>query len=285
MMNGKFKKKFKKSNTCLSCKAAIAIGRPINPILGIKFLTEAPDFTYGGILPLVWQRSYYSDQQGTGWLGQGWATPFSQQLHRSEHGFVYIDEQGRAFPLPDMQADEEPIFHESEQIWFSCDEAGHCFIANLDGSLILRFAPLTVSNDDPSGQMCSQWALVAIEDANGNHQRIIYHHLTGLPQYVIDGNGRVFYLHFGNVAEHKTHSPLWRLAAIYQLPHLPEFNTDLAGSLHHQRALVRYDYAPDGDLIAVYDQSGALTRSFAYRNHIMVAHTDAAGLVSEYEYD
>ena len=51
--------------------------------------------------------------------------------------------------------------------------------------------------------------LVAVEDANGNHQRFVYHLLTGLPQYVIDGNGRVFSLNFGNVADEQ--SPLLEL--------------------------------------------------------------------------
>lgn len=28
-----------------------------------------------GILLLVWNRSYYSDQDGIGWLGEGWSVP------------------------------------------------------------------------------------------------------------------------------------------------------------------------------------------------------------------
>ncbi|WP_279738006.1 DUF6531 domain-containing protein [Rothia aeria] len=29
------------------------------------------DFAFEGILQLVWSRSYYSDQDGIGWLGEG----------------------------------------------------------------------------------------------------------------------------------------------------------------------------------------------------------------------
>ncbi|OSI06699.1 type IV secretion protein Rhs, partial [Neisseria animaloris] len=28
------------------------------------------DFAFEGLMPLVWNRSYYSDQDGTGWLGE-----------------------------------------------------------------------------------------------------------------------------------------------------------------------------------------------------------------------
>ncbi|MGN7002992.1 DUF6531 domain-containing protein, partial [Neisseria sp. P0005.S008] len=51
-------------------------------------------------LPLVWQRSYFSDQIGNGWLGQGWSLPFSMRLVRTADGFLYIDEQGCEISLP-----------------------------------------------------------------------------------------------------------------------------------------------------------------------------------------
>ncbi|HFC8479227.1 TPA: hypothetical protein ACFU2V_002272, partial [Neisseria subflava] len=58
--------------------------------------------------------------------------------------------------------------------------------------------------EDGSDEDCTLFPLVAVEDANGNHQRFVYHPLTGLPQYVIDGNGRVFLLNFGNVADEQS---------------------------------------------------------------------------------
>ena len=59
--------------------------------------------------------------------------------------------------------------------------------------------------EDGSDEDSTLFPLVAVEDANGNHQRFVYHPLTGLPQYVIDGNGRVFSLNFGNVADEQYH--------------------------------------------------------------------------------
>ena len=40
-----------------------------------------------------------------------------------------------------------------------------------------------------------------------------------------------------------------------------------------------------GDLTAVYGRDGKKLPSFAYRNHIMVEHSQPDGLVSRYEYD
>lgn len=206
-MNNKYKKKLP-PKPCISCKAAVKSGRPVNPIHGLKFLENETDFAFEGLMPLVWNRSYYSDQDGTGWLGEGWSVPGVQRIIRDAAGLAYIDDQGRLFPLPEAEEDdEEPVLFESEQIWFSKNSDGHYVIASLDGSVSLRFAPLSACADDPAGNNGSRFPLVAVEDANGNHQRFIYHPLTGLPQYIIDGNGRVFYLHFGNVAGEDTPEP------------------------------------------------------------------------------
>ena len=167
---------------------------------------------------------------------------------------------------------------ESEQIWFSKNPDGHYVIASLDGSIALRFAPLVVA-EDGSDEDSTLFPLVAVEDANGNHQRFVYHPLTGLPQYVIDGNGRVFSLNFGNVADEQ--SPRMRLLSVSLLEGLPVFGEAVrVGS-----PLVRYEYNSSGDLLRVIGRDGKVKRSFGYKNNLMVSHTDAAGLVSEYEYD
>lgn len=251
----------------------------MNPIHGLKFLEGETDFAFEGILPLVWSRSYYSDQDGIGWLGEDWSMPGCQRIIRDAAGLAYIDDQGRLFPLLEVdEDDEEPVLFESEQIWFSKNPDGHYVIASLDGSIALRFAPLVVA-EDGSDEDSTLFPLVAVEDANGNHQRFVYHPLTGLPQYVIDGNGRVFSLNFGNVADEQ--SPKMRLLSVSLLEGLPVFGEAVrVGS-----PLVRYEYNNSGDLIRVIGRDGKVKRSFGYKNNLMVSHTDAAGLVSEYEYD
>ena len=249
-MNGKFSKRLP-PKTCLSCKGAVGAGRPVNPIHGLKFLTNETDFAFEGILPLVWSRSYYSDQDGTGWLGEGWSVPGCQRIIRDAAGLAYIDDQGRLFPLPEVdEDDEEPVLFESEQIWFSKNPDGHYVIASLDGSIALRFAPLVVA-EDGSDEDATLFPLVAVEDANGNHQRFVYHPLTGLPQYIIDGNGRVFSLNFGNVADEQ--SPKMRLLSVSLLEGLPAFGeTARIGNLvraANRHNITCFDYNGNGQII------------------------------------
>jgi len=274
-MNNKYKGRLKKK--CPACKASVLAGLPVNPILGIKVLTDETDFAFSGILPLVWNRSYFSDQPGTGWLGNGWSVPGCRRIVRSADGMTYIDEQGRCLPLPNLD-DGGPVLNEAEMLWFARDGA-HYFVTALDGSLSLRFVPASVSDDDPEGADCPLFVLAAIEDGNGNCQRWLYHPATGLPQFVVDGNGRVFHLQFGNVAS--AAEPMMRLTAVSLLDALPPFGS----TPPRGRVLVRYEYSATGDLLRVFGRDGNLSRSFTYRNHIMLSHTDAAGLVSSYEYD
>ena len=187
---------------CISCKAAAAAGRPVNPIHGLKFLEKETDFVFEGILPLVWSRSYYSDQDGTGWLGEGWSVPGCQRIIRDAAGLAYIDDQGRLFPLPEVDKDDaEPVLFESEQIWFS---------------------------KNPDEQ-----------------------------------------------------SPKMRLLSVSLLEGLPVFGEPVrVGS-----PLVRYEYNSSGNLVRIIGRDGNVKRSFGYKNNLTVSHTDAAGLVSEYEYD
>ena len=161
---------------CIPCKVAAAIGNPVNAVLGIKVLFDdtETDFAFDSPLPLVWQRSYYSDQIGNGWLGQGWSLPFSMRLVRTADGFLYIDEQGREISLPDISdeadepysaadEDEDDLYEEEaaprsasaeedpyglddayfdpyEQIFFSQISDDLYQIASLDGGARLPFA-------------------------------------------------------------------------------------------------------------------------------------------------
>jgi RHS repeat-associated protein len=72
------------------------VGYPVNPLLGIKFLSgeEDLDFALPGEPMLPWQRTYFSDLVGRGWLGQGWSLPFSSHLKRVDNAPLLIDAQG-----------------------------------------------------------------------------------------------------------------------------------------------------------------------------------------------
>ncbi|MCR1838694.1 type VI secretion system tip protein VgrG, partial [Pasteurella caecimuris] len=342
---------------CIACKQAAAVGRPVNPILGIKLLTNEVDFSLPGLLPLTWRRSYYSDipagEMGN-WLGQGWRVNGSQWIEgrlqsvaldnpldtplndgqetppksTALESFYYLDEQGREIPLP-REIDGTPIFIQAEQIWVHYIGTETIEIANTTKSVRMTFRclPPQTARQRQDGQTSIRYfTLQTIQDNHGNRQQFLYGQgLYGqppLPYAVTDGNGRVFALQFKHMdattataspiaamasatitPETAECSPLWRLTDIYLLPQpFSAVNlTQLQETLQKHTALsevsevstnsplgkklVSYRYNAEGDLIEVKDGLGYVVRKFTYRNHLMVAHEDAAGLVSTYEYD
>ena len=299
---------------CIPCKVAAAIGNPVNAVLGIKVLFDETevDFGFDSPLPLVWQRSYYSDQIGNGWLGQGWSLPFSMRLVRTADGFLYIDEQGREISLPDISdeaeepysaadddendlyeeeaaplpasAEEDPYglddayFDPYEQIYFSQISDNLYQIASPDGGARLLFAEVD------SG--CGIYQLVAQLDRNGRHIRLCYDD-NGLPHSIYDGSGRHFQPVFSSIRLHDN-DPDFDPAGerdVFVSEDERFYVNRLTSVTFNGKELVRYDYDGYGDLTAVYGRDGKKLRGFAYRNHIMVEHSQPDGLVSRYEYD
>ena len=62
---------------------------------------------------------------------------------RDAAGLAYIDDQGRLFPLLEVdEDDEEPVLFESEQIWFSKEPGRalcHCFAERFDSVAFCAF--------------------------------------------------------------------------------------------------------------------------------------------------
>ena len=109
-----------------ACKTGCNIsGSPVNTAYGCKVLfgEEDLDFDLPAPLALPWQRTYTSDHAQTGWLGQGWSTPFSLQLQRVPGGLLLVDEQGRRIALPEPRPGE-PYHSRFEQFVLAATEDG-----------------------------------------------------------------------------------------------------------------------------------------------------------------
>ena len=91
-----------------------------------------------------------------------------------------------------------------------------------------------------------------------------------MPERVEDSAGRGYLLTF------EDHRGYPRLRSIAMQPAEPESDTEL---------LVAYEYDASGNLAKVSNGKGDLMRQFAYRNHVMVEHSQPGGVVSRYEYD
>lgn len=87
----------------------MGVGRPVNPIHGLKFLEGETDFAFEGILPLVWSRSYYSDQDSYEPLAQvrDWTTEDGEGVQQAH--YFHCDQIG----IPREMTDSE-----GKLVWF-----------------------------------------------------------------------------------------------------------------------------------------------------------------------
>ncbi|TDR42422.1 RHS repeat-associated protein [Tahibacter aquaticus] len=265
------------------CKTKFGVGKPVNPVLGIKFLSgeEELDFSLPAPLPLPWQRSYFSDQLGNGWLGQGWALPLSVRLLRRQDALVLIDEQGREIELPELEPGE--VEHNRyEDVLLSREANGRYRLSAPDGGLHQIFAPLGLDGGDTDGSRSNYLPLVALEDRNGNRVRICYDE-QGYPRLIEDSAGRLLGLQFDAVPGGTTAVPFVRLTRVVQLH--GDARSDGNWGAEQIETLVSYAYDSDGDLSSVRNGQGELTREFRYRAHLLIEHSQPGGLSASYEYD
>jgi RHS repeat-associated protein len=234
----------------------------VNAVFGSLLLAgEAElDFTLPAPMPVIWQRVYCSDNPAIGWLGQGWGLTLAQSLRIEDDEAVLLDPQHReiSFPLPQV----------GQSVY-----SPHCRIT-LKRSSALCFelidSDLTRTLFELAAADATVAPLTAIIDANGNSTKVQYNSARK-PARVLDSAGRILTLHF---------NPQNRLILVGELRSRGE-----GGQPPEQVVpLVHYDYDDGGDLIRVRNRTGQASREFAYRNHLLIRHSEPRGLVSEYEY-
>ena len=180
--------------------------RPVNPIHGLKFLEGETNFAFEGILPLVWSRSYYSDQDSYEPLAQDrdWTTEDGdgvQQAHYfhcdkigipremtdSEGKLVWFgdyygwgklknatkvtDSAYQPFRLQNQYCDRETGLHYNLMRYYD-PEAGRFVnqdpIRLIGGDNLYQFAPNVAMWLDP-------WGLAKFGSGKGTHNAIVSH--------------------------------------------------------------------------------------------------------------
>ncbi|MEG0714550.1 MAG: RHS repeat-associated core domain-containing protein [Morganella sp. (in: enterobacteria)] len=254
-------------------KECPAVGHPVNPVLGIKFLAGEPecDFTLSSYFSLIWQRRYFSDIAEDGWFGQGWTVSFSQRLIKRDDGLYFINKQGTEIRLPNLSAGQTK-FDNYSQLYFSRETNNRYRIAFTGQQADLIFSPLDISEHDPQGHNSSCFPLTGMEDKYGNHIRLIYNQ-AGLPSTIRTATGQWLALTFITLTQ-PDGKILQRLQRI-----------SLCHSKTSQQPLITYCYSAEGDLSAVRDSSGKTQREFEYRNHILIQHGVPGGIISRYRYN
>ncbi len=301
-----------------ACSCASA-GKPVNPVLGNKFLSDDIDldFMLDGPLPLAWQRNYSSNNAHEGWLGLGWSVPISFRLDVEPDGITFVDQQGRRTEFPHIAVQEQffskyertTLHRAARNVYELVTSNGLRLVfgpnEHQEAALTAKAAsadagqktspteaaatPLNPGSDPAAAQQpltardlpeLEVLPLLGFIDRNRQHIRIGYR-LDGLPSHLIDGTGRRIAFQFDTQSQpQRAKHP--RLVAVVE-----EFgpaNQHGTWPESQQTLLVRYQYSPDGDLMAVLDSQGQTVREFAYTHHMMVQHSEPGGIVSRYEW-
>jgi len=252
----------------LKCKVLRA--EPVDIRAGSVSVTHE-DFVIPGRLPLAWTREYGSNNPYSGACGPGWETPADIRLELDPDGSVlfYSSEGIAVFPhAPNAPGLEHAVreFVDGARLYAQDDEWR---VRTKDG---LRYAFAR-----PAGNVMALTQqllpIQRIEDACGNAWRF---ERSGKDLVRIVESGTVDAVS-GQALQGRFLQVTSRQGRIEVL----ELHDPATGRNH---PLVRYEYNDAGDLVAAFDPLDA-PRTFDYRQHKMVRHTDRLGLSFHYAYD
>ncbi|AVS67954.1 sugar-binding protein [Paracidovorax avenae] len=250
------------------------LGNPVHVACGAKLLggDEDLDFVLPGVLPIVWQRTYNSlDHRTQGPFGQGWSTPYCQQLHLGTGAdgvatITYFDSDGRdiVFEAP---RPGEGQFSVAEGMGILCSEGGDYLAVTAQG----HYQWFGNAQDALPGGVAGGGVLQLqrVEDRNGNFHALRYdaHHRLA---HLADSAGRL--LAFEYFPESR------RLRQIV-------LRTGVEGET--PEVLARYEHHGDlqslqAQLAKVTDRCGEVVRRFTYEHGLLVHHRLPAGLNCHY---
>lgn len=225
------------------------------------------DFSIPGRLPLAWTRRYRSDDLVAGSCGAGWRTPADTRLEIEADGTVVFwpaDGALAVFPqLPGAGEGVPELVDGAVLTRRSTPHASELHVRTKDDLVYVFDAP--ASNVKPLSGV-QTLPILRIEDLHGNHWRFerVDGRLVRITESGVNGlQGRFLEVDDRGGLLHRI------------LLHDPA-----TGASH---PLVRYRY-DNKDLIAAHDALDA-ARTFEYREHRMVRHTDRTGLNFYYAYD
>lgn len=228
---------------------------PVNLING-SVIYEGNDFGFPSMLPLSWERSWYSDSQYRGWLGHGVHCSYDRRV-------TYLPEEellslrlsdGRLATFP-VLAPDDSFFHKAERITLTRIAEGYKIYEHNNHHIFL-FTQLGTE------QGYDSYYLTHILDADGHCIRFEYNY-DALVQ-ITDAVGRRLYVRSnaqGFISQIELRHP----------------NDEL-------ETLVHYHYDGEGNMVGITDALNQTTH-IEYLNHRMISKTDRNGNTFYWEYD
>ncbi|WP_158961953.1 DUF6531 domain-containing protein [Myroides fluvii] len=237
------------------------VGHPVD-VAGGDLFTDSKDFDFAGIIPLSFERVWYSDSDYQGPLGYGWHHNYDMAL------FVDVAQRraqarlgdGRLINFDRIPTEEFPTprYHRSEQLWLCYHVDGFYYLRNQKEELY--FFDTTPLHPKHKG-----FPLSSIQNRNGFAIRFNYDN-NGYLKEITDSVHRVFSI---------VNDKLGRIIQIWVDP--PEEGMQKV-------CIARYVYNEQGDLVEHYDEIHQPLRMM-YENHLLVMETWRNGQRWFFNYD
>ena len=226
-------------------------GEPVDAATG-RVYHNSTDFSLPGPIPLVWERTYYSDAEVAGPLGYNWHHSYNLGLYDMGNGYFTLRlADGRETVLPELGIGELH-YNRREQLLWQKDEAGY-YLTDTD-KLIYRF-------NGPQNREGYR-TLSAIANKQGFTILFRYNRHGDLQQ-IIDSSNRIVAVE---------NDALGRITRIYTCCKKEEIN------------LIRYAYDTPGNMVQTTDALGS-SKHFYYEDHLLVKLTSQSGFSFYWEYE
>jgi RHS repeat-associated protein len=254
-------KRFKGMHAAIRKGIRTHVGHPVDVAAGNLF-TDNEDFALPGPVPLVWERTWYSDSYYNGPMGHGWHHSYDIALYlKPEERFALIRlEDGRTALFDDipLSATDKPRYNRSEKLWLHVHPDGFYYLKDTD-NLIYSFSKR------PYPALDDAHVLTSIANTNGFAIRFEYSD-TGFLAKMTDSTGRQLTVDSDNKG---------RITAI----HAPHPQQEAATF-----TIARYAYSEAGDMVAHTDAlNNAMT--FEYEHHLLVKEIWRNGHEWFFKYD
>jgi RHS repeat-associated protein len=251
-VNHKVLKKFKctKGLSKKFCKMGF---EPVDLITG-RMVYEGEDFRIPGVIPLTWERNWYSDSDYEGMMGHGVHSNYDLALYMEEADQVIVMRlaDGRLAYFPYLIAEGDSYFEREEKLTFTCVDRNTYTVKDHNTELTNTFKRFSAE----------LYQLESQSNDDGFSLQFFYNAAGGIEQ-IIDTAGRR--IDFALDSEKR----IIAITGVHE------------GS---KRFFVGYSYNKEGDLIGITDALDETT-VIEYENHLMVKKTDRNGQAFYWEYE
>jgi len=227
-------------------------GEPVDAATGRVFHTNV-DFELPGPIPIVWERTYYSDADVDGPLGYNWHHSYGMGVREMEGlGMAFRHRDGRETACPFLGIGET-FYDRREHLEWIREKAGYV-IHDDNAGLTYRF-----EGTKRADGLCMVSEMSAPDGACVR----LHYRAGGRLDRITDSRGETLHVQTDNQG---------RITGVYLM-------ADSKDTL-----LVGYSYDEAGNMVSTEDALGTV-KHFCYEGHQLVELTNQSGMSFHWEYD